>query len=113
MHKKDAPAVGRMQFNAMGEMHYTNRGFGACSVDARSFGKYGAIGPCAASTGSSFGLSRVALSDVCANFLAIVLSHLMILRITGLNKYQRNKLTIPGFDIWSMTRPIFMRTDVC
>jgi len=113
VHKKDVAGVGRHLLSDGEEPYLTNNAFDVYSVNGRLSGKLGITVSPDVNIGSSSGSSRVVLSDVYVNFLAIVLPHSKALRTTGLNKYQENKLTLPGFSMRSMMRPISIRTGVC
>ncbi len=113
MHKKDALAVGQVQLNITGELHYTNSDSNACGVIEHSFGKKNTTVLHDASTGSASGLLKVALSSYFVNCLVIVGPNLMLSRTTGWSRCPRNKLTTLRSNIWSMMLPTFIRTDVC
>jgi hypothetical protein len=97
----------------MEELLYTNRDFAVWDVSELLSGKGAAPVSHDANTGSGSGLARVALSGGCANFLATVPSHLKVLKITGLNTYQRSKWNILRSNIWSTMRLTFTKTDAC
>ena len=98
MRKKDALTVAQL-LDAMEQQPYLNSDFNVYSVSGHLSGKPGITVSAGASTGSGYGLPRAIPSGGCANFLATVLPHSMALRITGLNRYPRNKSTIPEFSI--------------
>jgi len=110
MHKKDVLAVGLGLLNSMVEQRYTNRDFIAWSVSGHLSGKPAITAAHAVSIGSDFGLSKVTLSDGCANYLATVPLLLKVLRITGLSKYHQSRLVIRRFNIWSTMPHISTRT---
>lgn len=92
MNKKDVLTVGQMLLNVMEGLRYTNSDFDVRGVIVHLSGKYNPTVPCGVSTGSSYGLQRVALSDSCANFPVTVPPNLNVLRVTGLHKSRRNVL---------------------
>lgn len=112
MNKKDVLTVEQMPLNVLGGLRYRNSGFNVCGVIEHLSGSYNPTVSCGDSTGSSYGLQRAALSGGYASFQAIVLPHSVALRITGLNKYPRNKSTIPVSGMWFTMLPIFIRTGV-
>jgi len=97
MHKKDALTVAHSLLDAMEQPPYLNSGFNVYSVGGHLYGKPGITVSTGASTGSCSGLQRAIPSGGSANFLATVRPHSMTLRITGFNKYLRNKSAIPEF----------------
>ncbi len=113
MNKKDVPTVGQLPLNIVERLHYRNSDFDVCGVNGHLSGNYHPTVPCDVSTGSGYGLQRVALLGGYVSFPAIVPPHSMALRITGLNKYPRNKSTIPVSSTWFTMRPIFIRMGVC
>jgi len=92
MLKKDVLDAGRAPLQDMEGLHYTSSDFDVCYVIEHLSGDHDITGPYGISTGSSYGLLRVALSDYSANFPAIVNPNLKESRITGLNKPRRSIL---------------------
>lgn len=113
MHKKDVPDAGQRALSVGEKLYQAGNGFNVYSVSGLSFGKPSITVLHDADTGSGSGLSRVTPSDVCVNFPATVPLHSKALRTTGLSKYRTNKLTTPKSSMWSMMRPISIRTGVC
>jgi hypothetical protein len=72
MHKKGVLIVDRVLSNAMEKRHYVNSGSNACGAITHSFGKKNTIASPGASTGSDYGLQRVALSNYYADYLVTV-----------------------------------------
>jgi len=92
MHKKDVLNVGQAPLNVMEELPYTNSDFNVCSVSEPLSGKRGTTVSYAASTGSGYGLPRIAPSGYFANCPATVRPHSMASRITGLHESRRSRL---------------------
>lgn len=113
MHKNDVLIAIPPPSNVMEQRPYLNNAISVYSVGAHLSGKSNITESTAASSGSSCGLPKVLPSDGFNNFLAIVLLHLMVLRITGLNRYLTNKPLIPGFSICFMMQPTFIRMAAC
>ena len=113
MHKKAAPDADIKLLSVMEKQPCSNRGSFAGNVSMSLFGKLDPTKLFGVSIGSSCGLAKVILSGDFANFLAIVLLLLIILRTTGLNKYLKMQSIIPRYNICFMTRPTFIRTVVC
>ena len=113
VHKKDVLIVLPPPFAVLGKRLYSNSAINVYGVSAHLSGKSGITVSTAASTGSSCGLLRAIPSGGFNKFLAIVLLHLMALRITGLNRYLTNKSIIPEYSICFTMQPTFTRTAAC
>jgi hypothetical protein len=112
MHKKGALNAGRYLLYIMEKRRQVSNAIAVYSVIRHLSGKLGITVSTGANTGSGSGLPRAIQSGGCVSFLTTVPPHLMALRITGLNKYPRNKSTMPGFSTWFTMRLIFIRMGV-
>ena len=72
MHKKDALDVGQVQLNITEGLRCKNSDSNACCVIEHSYGKKNIIVLHDASTGSGYGLLKVALSSCFVNYPVIV-----------------------------------------
>jgi hypothetical protein len=113
MHKKDVPSANQFTLSYGEEPLLTSSDFDVNAVSTLIHGEPNITIYPSANIGLSSGLPRVILSGGYANSPNIVLPPLSKLRITGLSRLLRNRLTTRWSSTWSVTPPIFIRMGVC